>query len=593
MKKFLAPILLLLFCCASTAFAYLPAFSANPLKINNGAFTVYDLYVAQNNHVYLVTSDGIFENSDQGKTWLKIPQGDLSEIQQIVTDQNKLIVHAEYHGQDSIFVSSDNGQTWKNITPPNGNDFNSLAIHHHTLYVGGDAVIYQTNDQNINWTNDIKCRYYSMITSIFATDKAIYFGSQSNFQHVGLFRAMNGAVNNFKVDSTAEEEAIYDIYISQNRAYVISDHQLFIASLDDLTKFQPVSTIQGAQKLFGQSDDIFVASDNGVYESSDGGITWKQLTNMPKIRRVAFANQTIYITDQNGDLYVSTDHGQSWHNVDYALNIHAIKQDIQGHFYTATSNGIRISDDQGQTWQSSLLGHDINDVAIDQTNNNRLYAITNQTLYQSTDNGKNWKDIFALPQENDLMLSVAANNGNIVVSTQGAIYTKLSNKTQFKKVMDTYDAESLFFDNDNKSFYLVNVNTISQSQDQGTTWSRLYQAQYSQNYNIVYADQSSIYAGGSNGVETASLSQPLQWDTLTGTNNWNVQDIIGNAHSMFVVHDKQLSYSNDQGKTWTTIPTPFFVTSILQTKDNTLYAGSADAGLYVSHDNGNTWNRVV
>jgi len=150
----------------------------------------------------------------------------------------------------------------------------------------------------------------------------------------------------------------------------------------------------------------------GVFKSTDGGCTWRQLPNQPGSRRMFYA-LAADPTDSNrlywgacgagGGLYRTEDGGQTWQHVfkneSWVFNVLVSPT---GMVYCPGANLWR-SDDRGTTWKkltnfagsTSIVGLEVNpkDEKMIWLSRVTWGAGAVGSVHQSTDGGANWRDI--------------------------------------------------------------------------------------------------------------------------------------------------------------------------------------------------------
>lgn len=152
---------------------------------------------------------------------------------------------------------------------------------------------------------------------------------------------------------------------------------------------------------------------SGIYESTDGGSTWKHLTGhglpAPPLGRIGLAiapsepsriYALIETIDRKGVLWRSDDQGENWSMVsdDAVLNMRphyfsrlAVMPDNPNEVWFATIMSPHVSYDGGRTAKSvSAIWPDNHDIWIDPSNPNRLLISNDRYVNISTNRGKTW-----------------------------------------------------------------------------------------------------------------------------------------------------------------------------------------------------------
>jgi photosystem II stability/assembly factor-like uncharacterized protein len=149
---------------------------------------------------------------------------------------------------------------------------------------------------------------------------------------------------------------------------------------------------------------LYVASNLGLFRSSDLGEEWTQL-NMDGVSEVnglyASANSDgRLIARTPAGLYMSKDCGDHWDKLSFPLaatdiNDVAIPADPDEKLLVATRIGLYSSGDNGANWTSSagpIAGSTVNSVVY-RASTKTAYAVEYGKLYQSADGGNTWTSL--------------------------------------------------------------------------------------------------------------------------------------------------------------------------------------------------------
>ena len=142
---------------------------------------------------------------------------------------------------------------------------------------------------------------------------------------------------------------------------------------------------------------VFIGTDNGLFKSTDNGITWKQVTKRGWVMKIVETNGVLMTTSQYGILK-STDDGETWVNVlnegGVGIAIEPIKGGVAVINFNTESNTrrVRVSYDGGETWQpiDGGLPADMKIASIIEVGE-YFYCGHPAGVFRSSDKGKSWK----------------------------------------------------------------------------------------------------------------------------------------------------------------------------------------------------------
>jgi uncharacterized protein (TIGR03437 family) len=280
-----------------------------------------------------------------------------------------------------------------------------------------------------------------------------------------------------------------------------------------------------------------------LWKSSDGGVTWKPMDNLPfaYLQTVAAdpaTPTTLYAGTSDRGVFKSADGGVTWKSIGAgiagnAIQVLAIDPANPQTLYAATGTGVTPgvvykSTDGGNTWSaadSDASGQALQ-IAIDRQNPNTVYVVWNdQGARKSTDAGATWTKV---PFPGSSIVSLAVDP-----RVSGNIYA--------------YSAQIIVFKQAGTPSY------IWHSTDGGNTWTQ---------------------------IANPSPAQP-GW-TIDGSTNPST------------VYNGLTDRSTDNGATWTVLP-PSSVTNaeaVAVDPNGVLYAAVGNAGVFVSRDFGQSWAAV-
>ena len=296
------------------------------------------------------------------------------------------------------------------------------------------------------------------------------------------------------------------------------------------------------------SNILYVATNDAVYKSRDGGQLWEKFPSFSarRVTTVAIDPQlpaTIYAGTMGDAVYKSPDGGQHWlpHNVGLKEHVSFVNQFVfhpalSEKIYAATTVGAFYSKDGGREWEERMSGmkevHIVTSIAINPKDPTVLYGGTTGGMYRSEDAAMSWKKINnGLIPESELMASMALGVNSIE--------------------LDRLNPDIV---------YAGTTKGLFRTANKGERWERIGQALpdlFISSIVIHPANPSVLYIGGPGGV-------------------WK---------------------SEDSGKTWQAMNQGLATLNIraltmAPQNDRTLYAGTNGSGLYRSRDAGATWLSV-
>src|ERR671921_550609 len=172
---------------------------------------------------------------------------------------------------------------------------------------------------------------------------------------------------------------------------------------------EPIVLIQLHPK---NPDILYVATNDYIYKSRDGGHTWENLSHhMSHSRVISMAIDpvypaTVYAGTKGDAVYKSYDGGQRWVSLRAGLDDVTISSVVNqfvfdpadnNHLFVATTMGVFESKNGGEQWQKRMDGMKevlmVVTLAMDPARPDILYAGTSGGVYKSTNQGTRWDKI--------------------------------------------------------------------------------------------------------------------------------------------------------------------------------------------------------
>lgn len=317
------------------------------------------------------------------------------------------------------------------------------------------------------------------------------------------------------------------------------------ATLFGCNRSDPIVVIQ----LHPNNPNImYVATNDYIYKTRDGGRTWTNLSRgMSYSRVIAMAIDpvypaTVYAGTKGDAVYKSHDGGQRWASMraglDDAIITSVVNQflfdpaDAQ-HIFLATTMGVFETKSGGEQWTKKMEGMKevlmVVTLGMDPARPSILYAGTSGGVYKSIDQAGHWEKV---------------NNG--LVPSDMLKTSRALNVTSV--LVDPYEPDTV---------YAATLVGLYKSTDAGKAWKRIGESLADQMIVAMVLDRTRrgvIYITGRDGVHR----------------------------------------SEDAGATWKLVNSEFVTTNIRTiaqsaTDPMVFYVGTNGSGLYRSKDAGETW----
>lgn len=334
-----------------------------PVTVSSAVFSRTD----SNTLVIGTTDHGVFKSSDSAGHWTASNTGltDLIVEALLVDPTSSMTLYAGTNGS-GVKKTTDGGATWFNIDngKPGSPQVTSLVMSttdHNKLAAAANGVIYLTTDGGATWASKSQ--------------------------------GLNGA---FCFRAALDPNSATTLYAgSVQGLYKSTDSGATWSPQGVDTLGQPF--VQAISTDPVHPNNIYVGTyAAGAYRSTDGGATWIQSKGFP------FPSISVYslVVDATGDVYAatnnkifkSTDQGNTWNDTSNGIGSAAytfyqllIDPSNPTTFYAAGA-GVYVSTDSGANWTSMSSGLQglssvVYSLAADATQSGLLYAGTPYSVY--------------------------------------------------------------------------------------------------------------------------------------------------------------------------------------------------------------------
>jgi len=324
---------------------------------------------------------------------------------------------------------------------------------------------------------------------------------------------------------------------------------LFVFSFLGCNRSDPIVVIQLHPK---NPDIIYVATNDYIYKTRDGGQTWSNLSRgMSHSRVIAMAIDpaypaTVYAGTKGDAVYKSHDGGQRWMSMRSGLDDATITSVVNqfvfdpannNHIFLATTMGVFETKNGGENWSKRMEGMKevlmVVTLGMDPTRPSILYAGTSGGAYKSVDQAGHWEKV---------------NNGLVpqeMVKTSRAL-----NVTSVQ--VDPFEPETV---------YASTLAGLYKTSDGAKSWARIAESLADQMIIAMILDRTRtgvIFLAGRDGVHR-SEDGGATWKTMNnGLATTNVRSIAQSASDPKLFYagtnGSGLYRSRNAGESWEVMP---------------------------------------
>lgn len=296
---------------------------------------------------------------------------------------------------------------------------------------------------------------------------------------------------------------------------------------------------------------VYVATDEGVYKSTDTGASWNRLNGeLARTRVISLAIDpmlpaNIFAGTMGDGTYKSFDGGRTWHQFNTGIQkgtISAIVNQIVFNplrtdiIYAATTVGVFRSLDGGRTWSERMQGMtEVNFVvslAIDPEHPTILYAGTTGGVYRTTNATESWEKTSTGMVASDAKMASMALGVNalaidpmdtrlVYAGTTNGLYKSTDQAEHWIKIgesiQEAYVSAIQIHPTDTSILYLATSDRVQKSEDGGETWQpkiKDLEAASIRSLQISPIDPRTLYVGTNGGGLYRSTDAGESWTRL-------------------------------------------------------------------------------
>jgi hypothetical protein len=309
------------------------------------------------NVVYDGGDDGVFKSTDGGNTWVRFDSGVLTNksvggsLYAVGSDGKIYTNPADYSGLEYL-----PGFGWLNRS--DGYEYNRYYVNPHDpndLYLMGGNGFYRspsaTRQGRFIDPAPTESPSYNYLAVEFdpAQANTLYVGKQNLYKSTDR----GNSWTQIGASSPFASQGVYLIKVAPSNVkhiYIVSASDQIFSTTDGGISWVSGATVGGVGMIAVSPSDentVFIAAGNGMYESTDGGLTATQLPGFPSVSAswvIVDPSQPmqIYAALTNSGVLVSQDSGNSWEQLGSLLPLVQVDwmSEMGGNLYAGTGASV-------------------------------------------------------------------------------------------------------------------------------------------------------------------------------------------------------------------------------------------------------------
>ncbi|WP_405382274.1 T9SS type A sorting domain-containing protein [Maribacter sp. LLG6340-A2] len=458
--------------------------------------TIYDI-TSNNSTLYAASNNGIYISTDNGINWIYKPVDVVGHAAySILYFEGKLLL-----GTDYILVSEDQGDTWTEIDFPGRgpNGIRHMMVHNNQLYIANNAKLWTLNADLETFNGPIYYNYGSII-NLKSYNNELYVTGYGSY----AFSADDGM--NWTFVDEPNDQTVYDLIINEGK--------------------------------------VLITGDQGLHSSENNGVSWTSSNtglNAVVANELNTAGTTITTFVQFTGLLKTSDAGNSWENINGNLPTSVITGNTQDIFnignkiVAVTNRDIYRSTDNGLTYEITYVSDGLEQTGEAVYKDGVLVVITKKNqLIISTDDGATWSTRNLGDLEiNNALSQIAIEGQNIAIASKShkVLFTDDLGETWVERP-EIFSSHINDIDIHKGKVYVLSGNRISESSDNGATWSYKFSFLGARKYRMFFINDL-MYAIG-NSIGFADIGGSQFYDITKNLEGIFIRDILNVENEIYV-----------------------------------------------------------
>lgn len=502
-----------------------------------------------------------------------LPQGNpLYDIAYITNDS--LLAVGE---RGVLAISTDGGTSWGETRYISTYNLRSICFTNKDTgfvvgEVGNAGIIMKTTDRGATWTEIISGTTPGPIYSVFFLNDTLGYTAGSFGR---IYKTVNGGVT-WSLQSSGSSLGLQDLYFtSVDTGYVVGGDNKVRRTFNGGTTWTAFTTSTTSffnSVWFTDSNTGWAAGNSQVlFKSTDAGITWTQQTPTyyslastiiyPSnvIRDVYFTSvDTGYICGDNLSLYRTTDGGVTFRQLTaspYYLRKCKMNNDQKG-VCIGLYNSTISSSDNGDSWNPSGSGSTSYFYGGYFVNKNYGYAAGGGgTILHTEDAGQNWSTQNSGITDQLSSVHFPSLDTGYVVGNNGKCRRTFDGGNTWTNSTTgiTGYLTEVYFPSNNVGYLCAQTGAIRKTVNAGQTWTFSPNPSGFALYDIYFLNLDTGFVVGNNGTIMKTVDGGVNWVVKTSNTVNYLQTIFftDDMHGFAAGENGRICKTTDGGETWT------------------------------------------
>jgi hypothetical protein len=486
---------------------------------------------------------------------------------------------------------SDTFGQWVPTFGPYGGNVFCFATLGHNEFTGTDCGVFKSTNNGTNWIWS-SVGLNKAILSLTVSGPNLLAGS------LGIFLSTDSGISWNRVDNNLITTSVMAFAAIDSELFAGAEYGGVLVSTDHGHTWKSTGTMMDTVGIRSLAvyGTVLYAAGAGAYRSIDSGVTWTPigLTNTNGVLSLTTLGSNLFAGTQSEGIFLSTDSGKTWNgtNGDLPSPTTGALCAKGSNLFSGTGAGVFLSSDTGDTWNpAGMSNYYIWTLAMNDTN---LFAGTEDWgAFLSTNNGISWTSVDSGLPSSFSVGAFATSGSTLYIGTGDGFSLTMNQGDSWSTTGLQQVQPGTLAVIDSNIFAGTGDNGVFLSTDGGESWSPIDSGLSDINVLDLMADGGNLFAGTQNGV-FLSTSRSAKWKAIdSGMPPYTeVNSLISIGNNIIAGTSYGIYRSTNDGSSWTIVDNDLknFYPRDFALCGSTLFAGTIyDGGVFLSTDSGITW----